>query len=248
MDLRERVEDRAGRLVELDRAADVERAVERLLRAHEIAEPDANLPERRQRDGEAMPRAMGLVQRDAAFRQRERLLVPVLQHHHVGLVAADRRDHIVGMHHRGEPLGMAQRGHALVVEAQLRERNARQRVHQREVAPVAGRMQRRRGLRDVLAHDGDVSDLPVALPELVVREADEPRIVRGFGLLECAPVHRDRARLIAARRGQPSVQPPERGKAPWRDGVAERVAVRIAERVLERVAKGVLLDGDRVAV
>ncbi len=56
--------------------------------------------------------------------------------------------------------------------AALREHDARQRVQQREIAPVAGGMQRRRGLRDVLADDGRVADLLVAVPELVVREAD----------------------------------------------------------------------------
>src|SRR5439155_20918354 len=42
------------------------------------------------------------------------------------------------------------------------------------------------------------------------RSPDAARIVRGFRLLQRAAVHRDRARLIAARRGEASVQPPQR--------------------------------------
>src|SRR5205814_4875152 len=56
VNLRERVEDGAGRLVKLNRAADLERAVQRVLGAAEIAEAHADLPERRERDGEAVAR------------------------------------------------------------------------------------------------------------------------------------------------------------------------------------------------
>ena len=100
MDLRERVEDGAGRLVELDRAAHVERAVQRLLGPREVAEPDADLAERGERDGQAVARAVRFVQRHAALGERERLLVAVLQHHHVGLVAAHGRQHVVGLDER----------------------------------------------------------------------------------------------------------------------------------------------------
>ncbi len=65
-------------------------------------------------------------------------------------------------------------------------------------------------MRDVLADDGDVADLAVALAELVVREADGARVVRHLGLLQRAAVQRDGARLIAARRREAAVQPPER--------------------------------------
>ena len=81
------------------------------------------------------------------------------------------------------------------------------------MAAVAGRVQRRGGLGDVLAHDGDVADLAVALAELVVGQADAARIVGDLGLLQRAAVQRDRARLIAARRRQPAVQPPQRRQA-----------------------------------
>jgi hypothetical protein len=45
-------------------------------------------------------------------------------------------------------------------------------VDEREVPAIARRLQRRRGLGDVLADDRDVADLAIALAELVMREAD----------------------------------------------------------------------------
>ena len=230
VNLRERVEDGAGRLVKLNRAAHLERAVQRVLGAAEIAEAHADLAERRERDGEAVARPVRLVQRHAPLGKRQRLLVAVLQHHHVRLVAADRREDVVGVHHRGEPLRLPQRRHRFVVAPELRERDAGERVDEREMTAIAGGVQRGGRLRDVLADDGGVADLPVALPELVVREPDAARIVRGFRLLQRAAVHRDRARLIAARRGEASVQPPQRRQAARRHGVAEGVG-RPAERV-----------------
>ena len=79
----------------------------------------------------------------------------------------------------------------------------------REVAPVAGGVQRRGGFGDVLAHDRHVADLPVALAEIEVGEADGARVVRDLGLLQGAVVQRDGARLFAARKGDAAVQPPE---------------------------------------
>ena len=43
-------------------------------------------------------------------------------------------------------------------------------------------MQRRRGLCDVFADDSRVADLLVAMPELVMREADRVRIVGLLGM------------------------------------------------------------------
>ena len=214
MDLRERVEDGAGRLVKLNRTADVERAMQGLLRARQVAQPHADLSQRRERDGEPVAGAMGFVERHAPLGERERLLVAVLEHHHVRLVAADGRQHVVGLDERREPFGLPQRAHRFVVASELRQRDARQRMHEREMTTIAGGVERRRGLRDVLADDGGVADLAVALAELVVREADGARIVRGFGVLQRAAVVRDRARLVAARGGQASVQPPERRQSP----------------------------------
>ena len=159
------------------------------------------------------PEPMRFVQRDAALGQRQRLLVAVPHHRDVGLVAADGREHVVGAGpataSRSACRSAAMR---FVVAAQLRERDARQRVHEREVAPIAGGVQRRGRLGDVLAHDRDVADLAVALAELVVGEADGARVVRDLGLLQRAAVQRDGARLIAARRREAAVQPPERAR------------------------------------
>ncbi len=199
-----------------------------VLGPHQVAEADANLSKRRQGDGQSVARAVSLVQRDAALGQRQRLLVAVLQHHDVRLIAADRCQHVVRLDDRGQAFGLAQRRHRFVVVAELRERNARERVDQREMTPVAGGVQRRRRFRDVLADDGDVADLAIALAELVVREPDAARVVGRVGLFQRAAVHRDRARLIAARRRETAVQPPQRRQARRWNGVAEGVG-RAAE-------------------
>ena len=239
MNLRQRVEHRAGRFVELNRASHLERAVQRVFRAAEIAEAHADLSERGERDGEAVPGAVPFVQRHAALGERQRLLVAVLQHHHARLVAAHRRQHIVGVDERRQSLGLPERPHRFVVPAQLGERHARERMHEREVAAIAGGVQRRRRFRDVLAHDRHVAHLAIALAELVVGEADGARVVRRFRLLQRAAVQRDRARLIAARRRQPAVQPPERRETTGRDGVAKRVGrpSKCSGRLIEVVLK-----------
>ena len=89
--------------------------------------------------------------------------------------------------------------------------------------PVAGGVQRRRGLGDVLADDRGVADLPVAVAELVVGEADGARIVRQLRLLQRAAVQRDGARLFAARKRDASVQPPQR-REPARRHVSRKVS------------------------
>jgi hypothetical protein len=55
VNLRERVEHGAGRLVELHRAADFERLGQDLLGPLEIAQLHEDLSQRRERDGQAMP-------------------------------------------------------------------------------------------------------------------------------------------------------------------------------------------------
>jgi len=50
-------------------------------------------------------------------------------------------------------------------------------MDQREIPPVADRVQRRGRLGEVLAHCGRVSDLLVAARELEVREADGARVM-----------------------------------------------------------------------
>ena len=172
---------------------------------------------------------MFLVQRHAALGERQRLLVAVLHHRDVRLVAADECEDVVGVDRRGEPLRVPQGAHGFVVAAALRERHAGERVHEGEVPAVAGGVQRRGGLADVLADDRDVADFRVALAELVVGEADRARVVRDLGLLERAAVMRDGARLIAAGGGDAAVQPPERRQAAGWERLAERVG-RPAER------------------
>ena len=82
----------------------------------------------------------------------------------------------------------------------------------------------------------DVADLAVALAELVVGEADGARVVRGLGLLERAPVQRDGPRLVAARRGEPSVQPPAASRA------VRRKSCRGTCRACGRAAASRLID------
>ena len=170
-----------------------------------------------------LARAVRFVERDAPFGERERLLVMVLEQHHVRLVAANRRHHVVGVHQRCKTFGLAQRAHRFVVASELGVRDARQRMHEREVAPIARRVQRGRGLCDVLAHDRHVADLAVALAELVVREPDAARVVCDLRLFQGTAVQGDGAGLIAARGSEPSVQAPQGGESPRRDGVAEGI-------------------------
>jgi len=78
VNLRERIEDGAGRFVELNGTSYIERAMQRVFGADQIAEPDADLSERRERDGESVARSVGFVQRDAALGERQRLLVTMM--------------------------------------------------------------------------------------------------------------------------------------------------------------------------
>ena len=87
MDLRQRIEDGAGRLPHELRGLRTSRsAVERLFCAIEAAEADANLPERGERHAQAVRRAALLLQFHAALGQRQRLVVPVLHQRDVRLV------------------------------------------------------------------------------------------------------------------------------------------------------------------
>ena len=141
----------------------------------------------------------------------------------------DDAEHILRLHRRREPLGLPKRGHRFFDAPALREHDARQRVKQREVAAVAGGVQRRRGLRDVLADDRRVADLLVAEPELVVREADGFRIVRLLGVTQRPAEQRDRARLVAFGKRDAAVKPPQRREQGGRKIVAGRVG-RPSER------------------
>ncbi len=213
VDLRQRVEDRPGGLAhELQGTADVERTIEHLFRPREIADPHANLAEGGQRDAQAVGGARLLLQLDAALGERERLLVPVQHHRDIGLVAADGRQDVARFDRHGQPLGVPQRRHGLVQPPFLRERDPGERMDHREVPPVAGRVEGRSRLGDVLADDGDVADLTVAEAELVVAEANGARIVGPLGLLESLGQQGDASRRFAAGDGEPAVHSPEVGE------------------------------------
>ena len=119
MNLRERVEHGAGRLVELDRAADFERAREDLLRALQIAKLHEDLAERRERDGEAVSRAERLVERHAALGERQRLFVLMAHQRDVRLVVHDAREHVVGLDRRRQAFTLAKRRGGFFAAARL---------------------------------------------------------------------------------------------------------------------------------
>ncbi len=210
VDLSQRVEDRAGGLPpELHRAPHVERAVQRFLGPLQLAQPHADLPERRQRHPQAVRCARLLLQLHASLRQGERLLVPVLDQRHVCLVAAHRREDVPGLHHQRQPLGMPQRGHRLVESPFLRVGDAREGMDHREMAAVPGGVQRGGGLGDVLADDSGVADLPVAEPQLVVREADGAGVVGPLGQVQGAGEKSNPAGGLVAGHRDPAVEPPQ---------------------------------------
>ena len=210
VDLRQRIEDRASRLAhELQGAPHVEGAIERLFGAVQVAEPDTDLAERGERDAEPVRRAAVLLQLDAAFRQRQRLLVPMLHQRDVGLVATDRRQHVPRLDEHGQPLSLRERRHRLFEASLLRESHAGERVHHRQVPPVADGMEGRRRLRQMLADDARVADLPVAEAQLEMRQTNRPRIVGTLGGLERFGQEGDATRRFAARGGQSAMHSPE---------------------------------------
>ena len=164
-----------------------------------------------------------LLQRRCLFGQRQRLVVAVLNQRHVRLVVEDDAEHVVRVHRRGEVLGLTQRRHGFVHAPALRQHDAGQRMKQREVSPVARCMERRCGFGDVLADDRRVADLLVAVAELVVGEADGFGIVRLFGMTQRAAEQRDRAGLVAFRKRDAAMKPPERRKQRGRKVVAGRI-------------------------
>ena len=221
--LRERVVDGAGRFVELHRAADFERAVQHRFGAREIADAHADLAKRRKRHGQPWSLAETFLQRDRALGECQRLIVAVANERDVCLVDADRRERVIGAERGRLSLGETQRRGRLVVAAVLREHHARERVHEREMAAVAGGVERRGRFGDVLTHNRVVADLPVAERQLVVGQADGARVVRDLRLLERAAVKGDGARLFPARVGHAAVQPPQRREQDRRNGFAQCV-------------------------
>ena len=73
---------------------------------------------------------------------------------------------------RGQTFGLSQGGRGFVVAPGLREHRGGERVHLREVSAITRRVQRGRGLGDVLAHDRHVADLAIAEAEAEVGETD----------------------------------------------------------------------------
>ena len=174
-----------------------------------MAEAHADLAERRERSRQAGALADAFVQGHGALGQRQRLLVAMADQRDVGLIAIHHREDIVGLNGGGQAFGLPQRRRGFVVAARLREHRGRQRVHLREVAAIAGGVQRRRGFGDVLAHDGQVADLAVAEAEAEVGEPDGAGVVRHLGLLQRPAVQGDGARLLAAGEGDAAVRTPE---------------------------------------
>jgi hypothetical protein len=173
MNLRERVEHGTGRFPhELQRAPHVQRAVERFLGSIQAAKADADLSKRRERDAKAMRRAAVLLQFHAAFSERQGLVVPVLHQRDVRLVAADRGEDVARFHQKREPLRLRECRHGLVEAAFLRQGDAGERMHHREMASIANRVQRGRSLGQVVPDDPGVTDLPVAKAQLEVGESN----------------------------------------------------------------------------
>ena len=210
VNLREGIEDRAGGLAhEMKRAAHVERAIERFLRAGQVAHPHADLPERGERHAEPVRRARLFLQLHAALGERQGLLVPVQHQRDVRLVAAHRRQDVARLGGHRDAFGVLQRGHRLVQAPLLRQRDARERMHHRDMTAIAGRIQRRRCLRDVLANNGDVADLAVAQTQLVVRKANGPGVVRPLRLLEGLAEEGDSAGRLAVGDREAAVHAPD---------------------------------------
>ena len=191
--------------------------------AIEVADPDANLSKGRERDREPRPQAQTFVQVDGAFCEGQRLFITVTNQRDVGLVAIDRRQHVVGLQQGRHAFSLAQCGIGLVIAPGLGQHDRRQRVHHGEMATIPGGMQGRRGLGDVFAHNRHVADLAVTLAEIEMGEADGAGVMRNLGLLERPVVQRNGARLLTAGKGDAAVQPPEIGMQHLRQGFTNRV-------------------------
>ncbi len=93
--------------MELNRAADFERASEDLLGAFEVAKLHVDLAERRECDRETVTWAQRLVQRHAALRKGERLIMSVTHQRDVRLVMDDAGKHVVGGNRHRETFTLA---------------------------------------------------------------------------------------------------------------------------------------------
>jgi hypothetical protein len=156
----------------MKRTSDVERAIERVFGAFEVADANTDLSERCERDTKTVRRPRLLLQIDASLRKGERLLVPMLHQSDVRLVATYRRQDIERFDNDRQSFSLSQSRHGFVEPAFLRPGNTRQRMNHREVPSIASRMKGGRGLGDVLAHDRHLADLSIAEAELVMGKSD----------------------------------------------------------------------------
>jgi len=209
--------------VELHGTANVEGAVQHGVGAIEVADAHADLAERRQCNRQAGALAQALVQVHRPLGESQGLLVAVPNQGHVGLIAIYRRKDIVRLQQRGHALRLPKGGVRFVVAAGLREHDRRQRVHHRQVPPIAGRVQGGRRFGNVLAHNRHVADLPIALSQIEVGEANGAGVVRDLGLFQRPVVEGDGPGLLAAGKGDAPVQAPEIRVENMGQGLAYRV-------------------------
>ncbi len=212
VNLGQRVEDGAGGDVELHRLADFERPHQDVFGAIQIADLHEHLPQGRERDRQAVAFPQGAIEGDAALGEGQRLVEPVRHQRQDGLVVCGAGQDVVGVDGRGEPFRQPQRRGGFLDAPFLPLEHARQPVHERQVALVAGGVQRVGGLGEMLADDGGVAHPLVAHGQFVVGQANQPRIVRQFREFEGARVQGDRPRLLAALEREASVQAPQRGE------------------------------------
>ena len=129
--------------------------MQRLRRPRQIPQPNTNLPRvparlpARARNRAASCKA---TLRSASARACSYRCWSIIN---ARLIAAHRRDHIVGLDECGEPFRLTQRHHRFLVTTELGEKRWRTTSGPERVPTVASGVQRRRSLRDVLAHDCD---------------------------------------------------------------------------------------------
>ena len=134
---------------------------------------------------------------------------------------------------------MAHRDERLFEPPFLGERHAGQRVHHRQMPPVARGVQRRCGRCQVLPDDRRIADLPVAERQLVLGKTDGPGIVRPLRKAQGFGEKRDAAGWLATGGGHAAVHAPEVRQSGWigplpRIGRSPKGLSRLPEVVLEQ--------------
>jgi hypothetical protein len=133
-----------------------------LLGAFEIAKLHVDLAKRGEGDGETMTGAERFMQCHAAFRKRERLIVPMTHQRNVRLVVHDSREHVVGRDRHRETFTLPETRRRFIDATGLREQHGGQRVNECEMPSIARGMKRGGGFRQVLANNARVADLQSA--------------------------------------------------------------------------------------